>query len=384
MNFATRLWSMRSVRTLTGITVCAVPICALIVGTQSTEGANAPVAATQVLSNAVLGAPGGTLNPSAVAGSTKCVECHKSEMAALTKSKHHSSLKLIEAGGNIAKYAKAVGIGAADVMKDSVCVTCHATPQGDAGSVHAISSVSCESCHGGSTGDPEWLKLHATKGITDAQRKQCDEAGMIRASSVYAIAKNCAGCHLVSNQDLVNAGHPVTTKWDFELVGGSSGEVRHNFQMDQKKNAVAPSLWLKLNEGASAENRRRQKYLVGMLVDLEVTLGYLKSVPKADGKEDFAKGHAKRLKSVAKNLEKAVKELGKAAPEELVAAHEAIEAMGRVSSFNFKSQAAAMIAEPILAASAQAVAEKYDGSTLAALDKLIEKEVEPRGDAFTP
>jgi hypothetical protein len=356
-------------------------------GLVSTEGANTPSAAVQALSAAVVsGDPAsGKTDPTAVAGSMSCVKCHKSEVDALMKSKHNSSITLITNHPKIPAFAKAAGIPAANVLKNALCVGCHATPKTAGGGIEAISSVSCESCHGGASGKPEWLEAHGKKGIGPAGRANCDKAGMIRASNIYRITKNCVGCHVVSNQALVNAGHPVSTqKWKFELVGGTSGEVRHNFQVDQAVNADTPTAWMKYTKEASAENRKRMKYLIGMLVDLEVTLDYLKGVPKADGKTAFAKGHAKRVKAVAKNLKEAAKALGDDAPAEVAAAQQAIEDIGRISSLNFKSQDGASAAAPKIAAAASALAENNDGSKLGKLDSVIAKRAKPRGDAHTP
>ncbi|MBT4865382.1 MAG: hypothetical protein HON53_09715 [Planctomycetaceae bacterium] len=389
MKTATRLWSHGFIRTLSGLAIVAAPTCALFFGLVSTEGANTPSAAVQALSSVVVNADpaSGKTDPTAVAGSMSCVECHKSEIAALKVSKHNSSITLITSHPKIAEFAKAANVALEDVLQDSICSSCHATQQDTGKGVHAIGSVSCESCHGGASGKPEWLKLHGDKkkGINAAVRAACGKAGMIRASNIYRITKNCVGCHVVSNQALVNAGHPVSTqKWKFELVGGSSGEVRHNFQVDQKVNGEAPTAWLKHAKGASEENRQRMKYLIGMLVDLEVTLGALKTVPKAAGKSDFAKGHAKRLKAVAKKLKEAVKELEDTTPAELAAAQEAIDDIGRISSLNFKSQDGAEIAEPKIAAAASALAENNDGSKLGKLDSVVKKRAKPRGDAYTP
>ena len=388
MKTTTRLWSHGLVRTLSGLAIVAAPTCALFFGLVSTEGANTPSAAVQALSAAVVsGDPASDkTDPTAVAGSMSCVKCHKSEVAALMKSKHNSSIDLITNHPKIGDFANAVGIAnAAGALKDRLCVGCHATPQDTGDGLLALGSVSCESCHGGASGKPEWLEAHGKKGIDEDGRADCDKAGMIRAPNIYRITKNCVGCHVVSNQALVNAGHPFSTqKWKFELVGGTSGEVRHNFQVDQKVNAEAPTAWLKNVKGASAENRQRMKYLIGMLVDLEVTLGVLKDVPDGAGKTDFAKGHAKRLKAVAKSLKEVVKALGDDAPAEVAAAQEAIEDIGRISSLNFKSQKGAKKAAPKIAAAASALAENNDGSKLGKLDDVIAKRAKPRGDAYTP
>lgn len=382
MKITARLWSFRLVRSVSGLAVAAVPVCALFFGLVSTEGANTPSLAVQTLSSAVVGADPilDIIDPTSVAGSQKCVKCHKSEHASLLKSKHHSSITLIKQSANIPKYAAAVGISVAKVTKDSICARCHATPQDDGTGVEAISSVSCESCHGGSVGDSEWLERHAQPGIAAAGRAACDKAGMIRSSNIYAIAKNCFECHVVSNEKLVIAGHPASNK--IELVGWSSGEARHNFQVNQKVNAEAPSLWLKINEGASAKNRRRVKFVVGVLVDLEVTLNNAQNAKKT--KSDFVKGCAKRLKKSIKLLDKIVDELGGDAPKDILAAQAAIGKMGRITSSKIKKIKEAKNAYPLVVTAAQAFETKFDGSELKALDKLIKKEAKPRGKVYSP
>jgi len=307
-------------------------------------------------------------DPALVTGSESCVKCHKSEVAALAKQKHHKSLEKIS-GGNASKYLAAVG------GSNSLCITCHGTPQGSGDAVKAISGVSCESCHGGAKG---WLEIHGKKEVERAARHtQCDKLGMIRASDVYTIAKNCFNCHVVFNEALVNAGHPYSNK--IELVGWSSGEVRHNFQLDQTKNAEAPSAWMEY-AGGSAKNRRRLKLVTGHLVDLEVNLRNLATVSDGKGKQPFAKDGAKRAKAAAKALEEIAEALGDAAPAELKAAIEAWDDIGRVSSINFKSQEECGKAAPLVAAAAAAFAEKHDGSKLEALDELV-SDTKSRGTA---
>jgi hypothetical protein len=380
MNITTRL---RLVRSVSVLAIVAAPVCALFFGLVPTEGANPASAVVQTLSSAVVGADPilDKIDPAAVAGVMSCTKCHKSEIAALNKSKHHSSDKLIQSGANIAKYAKAVGIKTADVLNNSLCVRCHATPQDTGAGVHSLGSVSCESCHGGASGKPDaWLKLHATENITDKQQAECDQAGMIRSSNIYAISKNCFQCHVVANEDLVNAGHPASNK--IELVGWSSGEVRHNFQVDQKVNAEAPSLWLKNNKGASAENRRRVKFVVGVLVDLEVTLNNAQHA-KA-GRSDFVKGCAKRLKNSIGLLEDISDDLGGGTSADILALQEALKKLGKVTSSKIANIDAAKEAYPLAKAAAQSFETKFDGSELKALDKLIKKEGKPKGTPYSP
>lgn len=309
-------------------------------------------------------------DPAKVVGSENCMKCHKSELAALGASKHHNSLAKTK-GGNAAKYIAAVG------GKQDLCITCHATPKGAAGAAEAISGVSCESCHGGAA---DWLEIHGKEGVARADRHAgADKGGMIRASSVYTIAKNCFNCHVVFNEALVNAGHPSSNK--IEFLGWSSGEVRHNFQKDQAKNADAPSAWAEY-AGGKAEDRARLKLVVGHLVDLEVCLTNLGKV--TGGKGDFAKGNSKRAKAALGEVEDLADALGDAAPE-LAAAVAAGKTLGRLSSISVKDAQIkdAPAAAAAVAKAAAAISDKYDGSTFSAIDAMVGK-AKAQGSPYSP
>lgn len=340
---------------------------AILVPPPATAAGDERGVVTLLSQTAFAGTPDKT-DPAQVVGSDACAKCHKSEAAALAKQKHHNSLAKIS-GGNAPTYIEAVGGGT------SLCITCHGTPQGEGDAVKAISSVSCESCHGGAKG---WFELHGKKEVDRADRHaQSDKLGMIRASNVYTIAKNCFNCHVVFDEALVNAGHPSSNK--IEFLSWSSGDVRHNFQVDQTKNAAAPSAWMGY-AGGNAENRKRVKLVVGHLVDLEVSLRNLGGVKVGGGKKPFAKDGAKRAKAAAEALEEIAEALGGAAPAELTAALKAWDDIGRVSSINFKSQAGCKAATPNVAKAAAAFSANNDGSKLGALDELV-GEAKPRGTA---
>jgi len=170
----------------------------------------------------------------------------------------------------------------ADLLKDSICADCHATKAVRNGQVKVISGVSCEKCHGAAGGEQGWLNrhqsYHASMPIPRADEtpehraariKACDEAGMIRSSNLYSLSKACFNCHIVGNEKLIAAGHKSASAFDF--VSWSSGEVRHNFLVNKSNNADAPSLWME-RTGGNAENRRRMKFVVGTLVQLETAL----------------------------------------------------------------------------------------------------------------
>jgi hypothetical protein len=229
------------------------------------------------------------LDPARVMGAKACYECHKAEFEQWMKTVHYHNNDRLSTQAAL-KYAAVLNINKDNISKDSLCVTCHATAQkNSAGEVHAISGVSCESCHGHAGGQPGWLNRHAVYGTKGTKRGQetaehlkeritfCLEQGKVGPNELYGMAKKCYGCHIVGNEDLIaKAGHKAGTA-TFEFSSWSNSEVRHNFHIDQTKNAEVSSLWLNpvgadAGENHSAANRRRQMYVIGILAELETRL----------------------------------------------------------------------------------------------------------------
>ena len=244
-----------------------------------------------------------------VVGHQKCAECHKSEAAAWLASPHGSQSFKLLSHEKAPDFAKAMGVSGS--LASSICGDCHATKTATA----MIEGVSCERCHGAA--GPEatgWFSIHSNFGKPDIDRKEEEEdhhakriassrdLGMNRSADVYEIATNCLSCHTVPNEKLVNAGHPTTRQ--FEIVEYSQGSVRHNFQLNQQVNAESPTLWLDpLWNGPGREPAARKKltYVVGQLVDLEISL---RSRAGA-GKGDFATAVGRRITTAQRNLNKA-------------------------------------------------------------------------------
>lgn len=191
-------------------------------------------------------------------------------------------MRLHKFEGNTKKYAMALGISQGDLLKDSLCADCHATKAVRDGEIKVVSGVSCESCHGAAGGSDGWLNRHQSyhnsmpitrQEETPEHRAErvafCDSAGMIRSENIYGFAKNCFGCHMVGNEKLIAAGHKSASAFNF--VSWSSGEVRHNFLVDKAKNEAAPSLWMERTGGEAAQ-RRRVKFVVGAMVEIETAL----------------------------------------------------------------------------------------------------------------
>ena len=242
-------------------------------------------------------------------GHSQCAECHKSEVAAWLKSPHGSKSFKMLSHEKAPEFAKAMGVTGA--LSASMCANCHATKTAAA---TILEGVSCERCHGAAgPAESGWFALHSKFGNAEKDRlketrqhraariAESAKLGMNRSADVYALAKNCLSCHSVPNEKLVNAGHPTTKR--FEMVEWSQGEVRHNFQLDQKVNAQSPSLWLDDHwngPGRTAENRKKLMVVVGQLVDLEISL---RNRAKAT-EGDFGTAAGRRITSTARSLGK--------------------------------------------------------------------------------
>jgi hypothetical protein len=228
--------------------------------------------------------------PEKVVGRESCAQCHGPELKAWEQSSHNKKAWSLLEHPKAPEFAKAIDV--TDIKGDSACTKCHGTHQMLNGQLKILQGNSCESCHGGAGGADGWLKKHYDFGQggakmadllaerlkeTAEQRAQrdaaCTEAGMNRSENAMAIAKNCLSCHLVPNEALLKAGHPMSSS--FELVEWSNGEVRHNFLLDANKNNEAPSNWLdefRNGPGRTVEGRKRLMYIAGKLADLEVSL----------------------------------------------------------------------------------------------------------------
>jgi hypothetical protein len=212
--------------------------------------------------------------------------------------------------------------------------------------------------------------------------KYCENAGMVRAANVYSIAKNCFQCHSVTNEKLVNAGHKIGKH--LELIGWSTGEVRHNFHEDRAVNGKGPTLWSRMNGGKTMQ-RRRVKFIVGILVDLEISLKALASATDGDG--DFVEGYQERVTEIHEDfLSEIIDALQDDAPEGLADLAETIEDL-EVEDTDYGEgeedarKAAADAAEKV-ATVAKKIASGKD-LKLAAVDEFMEDTVEARGKEYS-
>ena len=303
-------------------------------------------------------------DPANVLGHQQCAECHISEVAAWKASPHGSQSFQMLSHEKAPEFAKAMGITGS--LSSSMCADCHATKTASAA---VLQGVSCERCHGAAGPvSGGWFSVHSDFGNADKDRLKetkehydtriaaCQTLGMNRSADVYAIAKNCLSCHTVPNEKLVNAGHPTTKR--FELVEWSQGSVRHNFQLNQAVNAESPSLWLDShwNEGGrTVEGRKKQMFVIGQLVDLEVSLRSRANA--SDG--DFGAAVVRRISS-------ARRELSKIDCSEVKQALDAVAKIDRSALRTYQDGDAKLYSDAAdkVAEAAKALAKNHDGSNL--------------------
>ncbi|MDP6829983.1 MAG: cytochrome c family protein [Alphaproteobacteria bacterium] len=296
------------------------------------------------------------LDPAKVMGPDACGECHKSSIEFWKGSHHFSTFKALPRKKEARSIADKMGLKR--IKAGSDCLSCHFTSAMVKGKVKPIAGITCESCHGAGR---DWIKVHSDFGGKDVKAEnetaahkaeryaKSEAAGMIRPSKLYKVAQNCYSCHTVPNEKLVNkGGHAAGSK--FELVAWSQGEVRHNVWYS-KKNQVSPIA------------RLRMMYLVGRALDLEYAL---RGVAKATKKADYAVKMAKRAKKARKRI-KAIAKLIEA--PELMAMYKAAKA----AKLKLNNEAKLTAAADTVARHAQAMADKYDGSTFAGLDPVLPK-----------
>ena len=294
-------------------------------------------------------------DPAKTVGPNACAECHKQEAEAWKGTHHFKTFREMPRNTKADEIAERMGVRR--IKSESLCLNCHFTVQQKDNKEEPVAGISCESCHGAGK---DWIKVHSgfsgkkeqteTKAEEEARWKLADSKGMIRTRSLYQLAKNCYGCHVVPEEDLVNkGGHRAGSA--FELVSWSQGEVLHNTWYSKGKDNVP----------ASAA-RKRMLYLVGLGVELETAL---RAVGKATARKPYAFEMAKRADRARKQLAAAAK----AAPDvpEIAKMVEFAYSAGLKLNNEHSLTAAADGVSKLLAS----IAEKYDGSTMAGLDSMI-------------
>ncbi len=294
-------------------------------------------------------------DPAKVVGANACAECHKQEAEAWKGTHHFKTFREMPRNNEAKEIADRLGVRR--IKQESLCLSCHFTVQKKSERAEPISGISCESCH---SAGQDWIKVHSgysgktaqteTKEEAQARWKLADSKGMIRPPSLYRLAKNCYGCHVVPQENLVNkGGHRAGSA--FELVSWSQGEVLHNTWHSKGKENVP----------ANAA-RRRMLYLVGLGVELETSL---RAVGKATVRKAYAFLMAQRVDRARKQLSAAAK----AAPN--VPEIAKMVELSYSAGLRLNNESRLAKAADGVSAQLTTITEKYDGSTMNGLDSLI-------------
>ncbi len=249
-----------------------------------------------------------SLDPSRVVGpDEECSTCHIKETESWESSSHYLKFKDRHRSAEAKSILKAMGLRS--MKRSSECYHCHSTPVEDEGKVRAQWGVSCESCHG--AGD-QFVRVHnrvkgdpGNRSFRWGQGKKEDpqdrlmrlgaarDRGMINAGMLYELGVRCFSCHVPGDEQLVNqGGHGIRN--DFELVSWSQGEVRHSFVSSEGAPSGAT------NRPSTKEHRRRL-YVVGVMVDLEMSFRRLLEVKELNGK--YHRLLVERVNSARKSAE---------------------------------------------------------------------------------
>jgi hypothetical protein len=303
-----------------------------------------------------------------IVGPNACAECHKDEAEAWKGTHHFKTFREMPRNADANKIADRMGVRR--IRSETLCLGCHFTLQEKNNREEPVAGISCESCHGAGQ---DWIKVHSgfsgktalfeSKAEEKARWKLSDSKGMIRPRSFYLLAKNCYGCHVVPQEDLVNkGGHKAGSA--FELVSWSQGEVLHNTWYTKGRENVP----------ASAA-RKRMLYLVGLGVELETAL---RAVGKATARKLYAFEMAKRADRARKELATAAK----AAPN--VPEIAKMVELGHSAGLKLNNERLLMAAADGVSNLLVSITETYDGSTMAGLDSLIPGPDKYKGAARKP
>ncbi|MDC0262311.1 hypothetical protein OAK47_03720, partial [Planctomycetaceae bacterium] len=243
--------------------------------------------------------------------------------------------------------------------------------------------------------DSGWLNRHAVYGpnvTTLAQETPkhyreridyCDQAGMIRPSHQYEVAKNCFRCHMIGDATLVSdeVGHPVIHE-KFSLIPYLNSDIQHNFHLNQRANADAPTLDT-LRRGLSSLERQRVYLVLGQLAKIEVALRYLVDFPSDESLEErYAGKLIDAFEEGADEIDYYVELLLDPEDDEIKALEEdAVESLLKVielfedfDDLEEQTRAAARETASEIAKIADGFLKEFgDGKRLAALDVVLEE-----------
>jgi len=198
-------------------------------------------------------------------GARRCQDCHSGVFERNTRTVHWVSFTDFARSDN--EVARNLAI-TDPVAEGQRCRDCHGHGFQSAGGdkVARIEPVSCESCHGQAS---SWLETHYLKfdpaknenlsTFLAERRDMSVKAGMRPSWSLSGSYRACFGCHVGTDEDIVNRGGHLVMK-RFELLAYSIGTIRHWHGHDLQPPSVS---------------RQAAVHLTGQVLQLEATVSAL-------------------------------------------------------------------------------------------------------------
>lgn len=144
-----------------------------------------------------------------------CGKCHDDAEAWWYDDKHQATAeRLNNRLPRAVEIATLYGLSQTEMVRgDRMCMSCHGTAPSASTGAAVLTGVSCERCHGPSSA---YLEPHEDGGNP--------QLGMTALKQPDVQAATCLGCHRISDERLLAAGHPDGA--DYDIVA-ATGKINH-------------------------------------------------------------------------------------------------------------------------------------------------------------
>lgn len=127
------------------------------------------------------------------------------------------------------EIARLYGLSATQIKQgNQICMQCHGTIETGAEASQVFEGVTCESCHGPSSG---YLRPH--------KNGNGFENGLVQLKQASVRAANCARCHHITDERLLSAGH--STGEGYNIASGNNA-IKHWPDPDLERSGTYPEV----------------------------------------------------------------------------------------------------------------------------------------------
>ncbi len=171
-------------------------------------------------------------------------QCHKSTFTGwYDNDPHNKSIdKLNDEERKSTQYAKPFGLNYETLFDGtSMCMDCHGTVISGSENEYTDYGVGCESCHGPAE---LYLKGHELGNLADEHTRagylDALSKGLMKLADNNILAKTCVGCHLITDEKLIRAGHVDGTRFGYKSGLTTVANKRHwkRYKLSDKKKDV--------------------------------------------------------------------------------------------------------------------------------------------------